>query len=882
MKLSSRKLHTSIRAILLSLVLAFVFLSASGCFSLFNVAVTDISFTVDELALEVDERIEISDYIKISPALATDKSYTVSSSNAAVLTVSKDGSRVVVRGSGVGSAVLTAKTKNGRTATLNVSVSYAQPDSVTIEADEKHLSLGSTVVVLTDNLVPVEFTASLPLSVDPKTEITWLVNGEKAGTTHSGEKFVFEPKSVGRNTITAAVTCENGVVVSDECYVNVCDPISDARVAVVYGSLVQEAGENDTVRYTVTYAPPGENNPDPIITWFVNGEYRFSGEFFDFVPPSVGRYAVTALINGTVTATSDDTTVIVRGTVLPRGVWVDYDNCYPKVFVRWDDIPAAAGYEVSIIDNTTGKEVGSDKNSFNKGIADKFTSSSFDATEYFDGAANIFNTSFSVRVKTLGDGMGILTESDYSEEYITEILPTRAKSYLADKFYDGARNRYVRSFEEFYEWFEYAMLFRPSALSSGEKLYLDYDFDDAMDEIERAMNESHFTGMYSYSGAENKLYKNECTFRINLESANAPTKRTDRTEHKGEAWGAMRPHVNYDGSKARPSSYVFPIDKRTPVSVETSDQLYYLAQIGYSPVPVAGSAAEKMYNYARRTLRYIITDGMTDVQKAHAIYDWIMWRVIYDTAVTTRPSISESVLYEAYYLESVFTDSDYYGVCDAMSKAYSLMCNIEGIDCIRITGTAGNNGVIGGHAWNKVKLYGEWYVVDCTWGDYGVQLVDGGLYKESASHEFLFVTENELNGTHTEDVNMRYPATAKTRYPWYAEEAYSFEGRSLTLYLGKDLNYVAFREKMNDIAAFIKYTVNNSSDVYAMGPNIYTNRTTTQYYAFEIVADSSWTTAQSELRAALLSQGYTVNLSYVSYSSKVGNENHITVYMRMH
>ena len=39
--------------------------------------------------------------------------------------------------------------------------------------------------------------------------------------------------------------------------------------------------------------------------------------------------------------------------------------------------------------------------------------------------------------------------------------------------------------------------------------------------------------------------------------------------------------------------------------------------------------------------------------------------------------------------------------------------DLLGIPCVRISGTA--NG--GGHAWNAVKLDGEWYQVDVTWDD---------------------------------------------------------------------------------------------------------------------------------------------------------------------
>ena len=50
------------------------------------------------------------------------------------------------------------------------------------------------------------------------------------------------------------------------------------------------------------------------------------------------------------------------------------------------------------------------------------------------------------------------------------------------------------------------------------------------------------------------------------------------------------------------------------------------------------------------------------------------------------------------------------GVCDSYSRAYEILMNAMGIDCMRQSG--------GNHSWNAVRLDdGEWYWVDCTWDD---------------------------------------------------------------------------------------------------------------------------------------------------------------------
>lgn len=48
-------------------------------------------------------------------------------------------------------------------------------------------------------------------------------------------------------------------------------------------------------------------------------------------------------------------------------------------------------------------------------------------------------------------------------------------------------------------------------------------------------------------------------------------------------------------------------------------------------------------------------------------------------------------------------------VCAGYAEAFALLCNGAGLETISVTSTT--------HEWNKVKLYGRWYVVDCTWDD---------------------------------------------------------------------------------------------------------------------------------------------------------------------
>ena len=879
MKTFSKK----ISAALLSVIMICSFVFVSGC-GLFDVSVTGIAFvsqgeTISQTELTLGDRLDLSSMVSVRPALASNKSFTVRSDNAAVLEVESVTSggvrRMYAQSVSVGTATLTATTEEGgKTAELEVTVTYAEPSGITAQAAGESTAVRGTVIINSRDIgKEIAFESVLGANTDPQTEVSWSVSGSDTVVKKTaGETFAFTPQAVGRYEITASVNAAQNKSFSDTVAVHVTDTVTGAILECV-GSTEQEAERYTAVRFGIKHDPLPEGNPEPITEWLVNGEAAAYGYTFVYTPSSPGLHEIEARING---ESAGKREVRVSGTVVPQNVYVDFDNCYPEIWIRWDTVPAKVDYKISVTDIATGREVSNDITSRNSAIADKFTNSGFNASDFI---TDIFSSRYAVKVKTLGDG-NLFAESDWSNSFTTPELSERTRDYLNSKFYDGARNRYIASRDEFYEWFEYAMLWRTPQVENGEKLYLAYDYVSASAEIEWAMGAQHFTGSYLYGASEDRRNRRECTFTIEFQTDGYPSLRT--TGHSGEAWNAMRPHVNYDSSKARPAKYEFPIDKLTPVSVSTSDQLYYTAQLGYRPVPVSGSAAERLYNYARRTLRYIITDEMDDVEKLHAIYDWIMWRNIYDYEVLSYTSLSAAVKYEAYYLESIFTDINHYGVCDAMSKAFALMCSIEGFECMRVTGTAGTGRDSGGHAWNKVKLYGKWYIVDCTWGDVSVQLFTGGDARESASHMYFLVTDADVKSTHFEDDFIDFPKTATTRYPWYDKDE-EFGGKTVNGYFGSEISATEFGSRVADYAEYMVSAARSAEKTYKVGFDE-ANRTAPMYIAFEIVSSVKWGSGErsvlkTALENGLKKQGLSYSRHYYIVTSTMGTLVHAMVFL---
>ena len=71
----------------------------------------------------------------------------------------------------------------------------------------------------------------------------------------------------------------------------------------------------------------------------------------------------------------------------------------------------------------------------------------------------------------------------------------------------------------------------------------------------------------------------------------------------------------------------FPIDtdSRSGREVYNSEELWWVVEHGYRPIfPIEGSVAEEIYEQAKDVLRSIIYKGMSDYEKALAIYEYVV------------------------------------------------------------------------------------------------------------------------------------------------------------------------------------------------------------------------------------------------------------------
>lgn len=364
--------------------------------------------------------------------------------------------------------------------------------------------------------------------------------------------------------------------------------------------------------------------------------------------------------------------------------------------------------------------------------------------------------------------------------------------YYASHFHDYggyAQNRYITSKEEL----KNLILFVLENKIAEIKFYAGYATPETVkndvSEVRDCVEESGIIPGYSLETSGNvftikfRFFADEAGLipTVNSPEYDAPDGFMDAVQNT-----YSKPH--YDNVKKTRNFYIDSV--KETMSVSTSNMLYKAVAWGYKPVFMGSQAdnLKQIYDNAKDALSDIVFDEMSEYEKVHAIYDYIIYNVRYDhdcanaedAYVSGNLSLNEKMKYYGYYLEGIFLDKfykkDMHAVCDGKSKAFVLMCGIEGITAVRISGKASSDGQnFGGHAWNKVLLdlngtgNKEWYFVDTTWGDVG----DNS--KEFLSHAYFLLSDDEVKNTHVENPGHDYPK-AEGKFDYYAHETYTSSG----------------------------------------------------------------------------------------------------------
>ncbi len=289
---------------------------------------------------------------------------------------------------------------------------------------------------------------------------------------------------------------------------------------------------------------------------------------------------------------------------------------------------------------------------------------------------------------------------------------------------------------------------------------------------------------------ESDYYKKDFTIKFKYNSGKEPVGTMQKVRTQNEFDTPYYNRVNYE---KRANTYNnFASDKQLIVEyVETAEQLYHVVESGATPLfaTTTNNSAYEVYETAKQVLREIICDEMTEYEKVLSIFDYVSFNSVYDDAIVEYnddengdgvidPGKLSFAAYKSFYLEGVFEDG--VAVCDGFSKAFSLLCNMEGINAYRITGYV-NGDPRSLHAWNKVKVDGNWYVVDITWtvlqtgeNDFtsGGEAVNFNN-TEFLSYKYFLKSDNFIKNSHTAtNSELNNKLRALNEYYYYYNQTY--------------------------------------------------------------------------------------------------------------
>ena len=153
-----------------------------------------------------------------------------------------------------------------------------------------------------------------------------------------------------------------------------------------------------------------------------------------------------------------------------------------------------------------------------------------------------------------------------------------------------------------------------------------------------------------------------------------------------------------------------------------------------------------------------ITDGMTDFEKELALHDALVRLGDYDETVyddgTGLPDNTNPY--------GLLVGG--YGICLAYAASFQLLMDLADVACITVVGASSSS--TSDHAWNMVRLEGEWYCVDPTWDDpIGGENVSPNAW-DMVHHQYFNVTSDYMRETDHQWDYDSVPEADAARFRW--------------------------------------------------------------------------------------------------------------------
>ena len=173
----------------------------------------------------------------------------------------------------------------------------------------------------------------------------------------------------------------------------------------------------------------------------------------------------------------------------------------------------------------------------------------------------------------------------------------------------------------------------------------------------------------------------------------------------------------------------------------------------------SGLAAEDraILDICREVIDTVVPADGSEYDQELAIHDWMIAHASYDSnTLSLLPDFQENPNNDNPY--GFLVDGN--GICLGYTRTFQLFMDLLGIECITVEGAAYRD--TEDHAWNQVRLDGEWYCVDVTWDD----PVTNGVISRRTAHRFFNVTSGYMRATDHQWDESSVPEAEGTTWTW--------------------------------------------------------------------------------------------------------------------